>query len=46
MEGQGPVDMIVHKMTDVVSKMNQGDIAAKEQYDRFMVSAIQPLFTD
>ncbi|SAM02648.1 hypothetical protein [Absidia glauca] len=36
MEGQGPVDMIVHKMTDVVSKMNQGDIAAKEQYDRFM----------
>lgn len=46
MEGQGPVDMIVHKMTDVVSKMDRGDIAAKEQYDRFMVCAVQPLVTD
>jgi hypothetical protein len=46
MEGQGPVDMIVHKMTDVVSKMDRGDIAAKEQYDRFMVCTVQPLVTD
>ncbi|ORX53606.1 inositol 1, 3, 4-trisphosphate 56-kinase [Hesseltinella vesiculosa] len=30
------VDLIVHKMTDVVAKMKRKDCQAQEQYDRFM----------
>ncbi|SAM03294.1 hypothetical protein [Absidia glauca] len=36
LESQGPVDAIVHKMTDVVGKMRRGDAEAQVQCDRFM----------
>lgn len=37
LEEQGPVDLIVHKMTDIVSKMKQGNDKARIEYARFTV---------
>lgn len=42
LETQGPVDVIVHKMTDVVGKMKQGDAEAQVECERFMVSSPFP----
>ncbi|KAF7732486.1 Inositol-tetrakisphosphate 1-kinase [Apophysomyces ossiformis] len=36
LEDQGPIDVIVHKITDVFGKMQQGDENAREQYMRFV----------
>jgi hypothetical protein len=36
-EEQAPLDLIVHKMTDIVSKMERGDLEAKKMYQRFIV---------
>jgi hypothetical protein len=44
LESQGPVDAIVHKMTDVVGKMKRGDAEAQVECDRFMVSSPSPAY--
>jgi inositol-1,3,4-trisphosphate 5/6-kinase/inositol-tetrakisphosphate 1-kinase len=37
-EDQGKLDLIVHKMTDVIAKVERGDLEAKKLYERFIVS--------
>lgn len=39
-EDQGNLDLIVHKMTDVVAKVERGDQEAKRLYERFIVSIL------
>lgn len=39
-EEQGDLDLIVHKMTDLVAKIERGDIEAKLLFDRFTVRCI------
>lgn len=36
-EEQGDLDLIVHKMTDLVAKIERGDTKAKQLFDRFKV---------
>lgn len=40
-ERQGNLDLIVHKMTDLVAKIERGDTEAKKFYQRFIVSDIE-----
>ncbi|KAG1039364.1 hypothetical protein G6F43_012518 [Rhizopus delemar] len=35
-EDQGKLDLIVHKMTDVIAKVERGDLEAKKLYERFI----------
>ncbi|ORZ15950.1 inositol-tetrakisphosphate 1-kinase [Absidia repens] len=35
-DNQGPFDLIVHKMSDVVARMEQGDDDSRIQYERFI----------
>lgn len=37
-EKQGNLDLIVHKMTDLVAKIERGDTEAAKLYQRFIVS--------
>lgn len=37
-EDQGKLDLIVHKMTDLVAKIERGDTEAEEFYNKFIVS--------
>lgn len=37
-EQQGNLDLIVHKMTDLVAKIERGDTEAAKLYQRFIVS--------
>ncbi|KAI8642090.1 hypothetical protein BD408DRAFT_432692 [Parasitella parasitica] len=39
-EEQGNLDLIVHKMTDLVAKIERGDTEAEALYQRFIVSDI------
>jgi inositol-1,3,4-trisphosphate 5/6-kinase/inositol-tetrakisphosphate 1-kinase len=36
-EEQGQLDLIVHKTTDLVAKVERGDKEAKMHYERFLV---------
>lgn len=36
-EEQGDLDLIVHKMTDLVAKIERGDTEAAEFFERFKV---------
>jgi inositol-1,3,4-trisphosphate 5/6-kinase/inositol-tetrakisphosphate 1-kinase len=38
-EQQGQLDLIVHKMTDIIAKIERGDAEAEMLYERFNVSS-------
>jgi hypothetical protein len=43
-EDQGKLDLIVHKMTDLIAKIERGDVEAEELYKKFIASIPKAIF--